>query len=152
MKESTLYSIGHGNKAIKVFIDELKSFNIDYLIDIRSRPYSKFNQQFNQEVLAKSLLGENIKYMFMGKVLGGLPEDSSCYTNGRVDYDKLKEKSFFKGGLSRLIIANKKKIRVAIMCSESKPEECHRAKLIGKELAKVDINLNHLTKNKDQNY
>lgn len=86
----------------------------------------------------------------MGDLLGGLPEDLSCYTNGFVDYDKLKEKDFFKKGLQRLSAANDKKIKVAIMCSESKPEECHRTKLIGEELKKKEIIINHIARTKDK--
>jgi uncharacterized protein (DUF488 family) len=146
MKHENLYSIGHGNKSIEKFIEELKNFNIQYLIDIRSKPYSKFNQQFNQDELKDSLSQSNIKYTFLGKELGGLPEDPSCYTGGHVDYDKLKKNTIFKDGLKRLVTADNKGIKAAIMCSESKPEECHRAKLIGEELIKFDINLNHITK------
>ena len=150
MEKSTLYSIGHGNKSIDVLIDELKHFDINYLIDIRSKPYSKYNPQFNQNELKYSLESKKIKYTYMGDVLGGLPNDPTCYTNGHVDYDKLKEKDFFKNGLKRLIAANTKKIKVAIMCSESKPEECHRTKLIGQELIKLGINLNHITRTRDK--
>ncbi len=149
MKESTLYSIGHGNKSIESLIEELKYFNIEFLIDIRSKPYSKYNPQFNQNELKFSLLNNNIKYTYMGDILGGLPNDDSCYTNGYVDYNKLKDKDFFKQGLQRLIKANEKKLRVAIMCSESKPEECHRTKLIGEELRKFDINLKHIVSTKN---
>ena len=38
---STLYSIGHGNKTIEEFEEELRSFGILYLIDVRTKPYSK---------------------------------------------------------------------------------------------------------------
>ena len=150
MEKSTLYSIGHGNKSIETLIEELKHFGINYLIDIRSKPYSKYNPQFNQNELKFSLVQKGITYTFMGDVLGGLPDDTSCYTNGHVDYDKLKEKDFFKNGLKRLITANEKKVKVAIMCSESKPEECHRTKLIGEELIKLGINLNHITRTKNK--
>ncbi len=150
MEKSTLYSIGHGNKSIETLIEELKHFGINYLIDIRSKPYSKYNPQFNQNELKFSLEKKGITYTFMGDVLGGLPDDNSCYTNGHVDYDKLKEKDFFKNGLKRLITANEKKVKVAIMCSESKPEECHRTKLIGEELIKLGINLNHITRTKNR--
>lgn len=150
MKKSTLYSIGHGNKSIEIFIEELKHFGIGYLIDIRSKPYSKYSHQFNQNELKHLLLSHNITYAFMGDLLGGLPEDNTCYTNGHVDYDKLKEKDFFKNGLQRLITANNKNINVAIMCSESKPEECHRTKLIGEELKKNDIIINHITRTKNK--
>jgi len=150
MEKSTLYSIGHGTKSIETLIEELKHFNIDYLIDIRSKPYSKYNPQFNQNELKFSLLRKNIKYTYMGDVLGGLPDDVTCYTNGHVDYNKIKEKDFFKNGLQRLITANDKNIKVAIMCSESKPEECHRTKLIGEELKNGGIILNHITRTKDR--
>ena len=148
MKESTIYSIGHGNKKIEDFINELKSFDIHFLLDIRSKPYSKWNPQFNQAQLKFELERNNITYVFVGDVLGGLPDDRSCYNyDGKVVYDLIKEKNFFKKGLERLTNANSKQINLAIMCSESKPEECHRSKLIGQELLKKDISLNHIVSN-----
>lgn len=150
MESSTLYSIGHGNKTMDAFLEELNFFEISYLIDIRSKPYSRYNPQFNKEQLQISLKNNHIVYAYMGDVLGGLPEDASCYTNGHVDYDKLKEKDFFKAGLQRLINAASKKIKVAIMCSESNPAECHRTKLIGEELRLAGIIVNHITRSKDK--
>ncbi|MDM1487753.1 DUF488 domain-containing protein, partial [Acinetobacter towneri] len=145
MKETTIYSIGHGNKKIEDFISELKSFDIKYLLDIRSKPYSKWNPQFNQSALEFELKNNGITYVFVGDTLGGLPEDRSCYDyNGKVVYDLIKEKEFFKKGLERLTIANQKKINLAIMCSESKPEECHRSKLIGQELLNKEISIRHI--------
>ena len=146
MNKSTVYSIGHGNKSIQAFIEELKYFGIKYLIDIRSKPYSKYSPQFNQNQLKHSLTEEHITYAYLGDLLGGLPDDLTCYTLGHVDYDKLKNKDFFKKGLNRLILANQRNIKVAIMCSESKPEECHRTKLIGEELRNNGIILNHITR------
>lgn len=145
MNETTIYSIGHGNKKIEDFIKELKNFEIQFLLDIRSKPFSKWNPQFNQSELKFKLEENGIKYVFVGDTLGGLPEDRSCYDyNGKVIYDLIKEKDFFKEGLKRLITANEKQIKLAIMCSESKPEECHRSKLIGQELLKNKISLKHI--------
>ncbi len=149
MKEATIYSIGHGNKKIEDFINELKSFNILFLLDIRSKPFSKWNPQFNQNELKFKIEENGIKYVYVGDTLGGLPEDRTCYDyNGKVVYDLIKEKNFFKEGLERLIIANDKNINLAIMCSESNPEECHRSKLIGQELLKKKISLKHIISNK----
>jgi uncharacterized protein (DUF488 family) len=149
MKETTIYSIGHGNKRIEEFINELKSFNILFLLDIRSKPFSKWNPQFNQNELKFKLEENGIKYVFVGDSLGGLPEDRTCYDfSGKVVYDLIKEKAFFKEGLERLTIANEKKINLAIMCSEVNPEECHRSKLIGQELLKKKISLKHIISNK----
>ncbi|GAB6008006.1 DUF488 domain-containing protein [Dysgonomonas reticulitermitis] len=143
--KSTIYSIGHGSKNVEELIKELQSFDIEFLIDIRSKPYSKWNPQFNQAPLKTVIKNNHIEYVFLGDKLGGLPDDRSCYNyNGKVVYELIKEKDFFKDGLNRLITASQKGIRVAIMCSESKPEECHRSKLIGEELLKLGISINHI--------
>ncbi len=144
-QKSSIYSIGHGNKSIEDFIAELKAFGIEYLMDVRSKPYSKWNPHFNKEALVDALKKSGITYVFGGDNLGGLPEDRSCYDrDGKVVYDWVKEKAFFKEGLDRLLKANENKVSLAVMCSESKPEECHRSKLIGRELLKNDVSINHI--------
>ncbi|MBW6536458.1 MAG: DUF488 domain-containing protein [Mariniphaga sp.] len=149
MSVSTIYSIGHGNKKTVDFIRELKAFEISYLLDIRSKPYSKWNPAFNKAELENSLKGNGIAYVFLGDQLGGLPSDTSCYdSEGKVVYDLIKEKDFFKEGLKRLVRANEKKIKLAIMCSETHPGECHRSKLVGQELLKAGISLNHIVSDK----
>lgn len=145
MIESTIFSIGHGNKNINDFIEELKSFRIIYLLDIRSKPYSKWSPHFNQKQLENELNKYGIKYVYAGDSLGGLPNDPTCYDyTGKVMYDIIKDKDFFKDGLNRLISANNQHINIAIMCSESNPCECHRSKLIGQELVKKDIQIKHI--------
>jgi uncharacterized protein (DUF488 family) len=146
MDKQTVFSIGHGNKTIDEFVSELHSFDMEFLIDIRSKPYSKFSQHFSQQPLKMLVEKEHVKYVYMGKELGGLPtHDYTCFTSdGKVDYDKLKEKDFFKEGLQRLLKANSKGIKVCIMCSESDPKMCHRSKLIGVELEKMGVILQHI--------
>lgn len=145
MERKPLYTIGHGNRKQEDFLALLKDFGIEYLIDVRSQPYSKFNPQFNQNDLKFFLERNGIKYVFMGDTIGGRPKDTSCYDNdGKVDYDKVKIKEFFLNGIDRLKKAYKKDIKVVLMCSESKPCECHRSKLIGKALITDNIVLNHI--------
>lgn len=127
------------------FIAELKHFQITYLMDVRSKPYSKWSPHFNKEPLELELKKHHINYLYAGDSLGGLPQDRTCYDEeGKVQYEVLREKDFFRSGLQRLITANEKDLRVAVMCSESKPEECHRSKLIGQELLKLEISINHI--------
>lgn len=149
---STIFSIGHGSKKIESFIKELKEFNIEYLFDVRSSPLSKFNPQFNRPLLERELIENKIGYEFLGKYLGGRPQDKNYYTDGKVDYSKLRERDLFQMGIELLIEVNNHKTNVAIMCSESNPGECHRSKLIGQELLKFDISVNHIVFNeiKDQ--
>ncbi|GAB4341043.1 MAG: DUF488 domain-containing protein [Flammeovirgaceae bacterium] len=145
MEKKPIYTIGHGNRKLEDFLALLKDFGIEYLIDVRSQPYSKFNPHFNQHNLKFFLEQNGIKYVFMGDTLGGRPKDTSCYNNeGKVDYETVKTKEFFIKGIDRLKTAYNKNINVVIMCSESKPCECHRSKLIGKVLASDNIVLKHI--------
>ncbi len=149
MGTSSIFSIGHGNKVIQQFIEELKAYEIEYVFDVRSKPYSKFNHFYNQNVLEAELAEHNITYVFMGEYLGGLPTDISCYVEGKVDYRKIREKSFFKHGINILKEANDEGLKIALMCSESKPEECHRSKLIGQELLNNGIVIKHIISTSD---
>lgn len=146
--KSTIYSIGHGRKTIEEFTEELKSFEIRYLLDIRSMPYSKWSPQFNRHELELNLKNHGIDYAFFGDFLGGLPNKEKypeCYDReGKVNYNKIKTMEFFKEGLERLVKASEKQINIAIMCSETKPEECHRSKLIGQEMLNKQISINHI--------
>lgn len=141
----TLYSIGHSNQSREAFLSLLQKYSIAYLIDIRSRPYSRFNPQYNQKALDHFLSEHDIRYVFMGNELGGRPEDPSCYnTNGYPDYEKMKTKDFFIKGINWLRTAYEKEIPAAIMCSEGNPAQCHRSRLIGKALLKEGIILQHI--------
>ena len=83
---STIYSIGHGNKTFEEFEQELWSFGIQYLIDVRTKPCSKWNASFNQEALRALLQKKGFVYVYMGDSIGGLPSDTSCYTDGHMGY------------------------------------------------------------------
>jgi uncharacterized protein (DUF488 family) len=154
MGKTTLYSIGHGKRSKEDFLALLQEFGIEYLIDVRSQPYSKFHPHFNQNDLKFYIEPMGIRYVFMGDNLGGRPIDSSCYDNdGKVDYERVKGKGFFIEGIERLKVAYQKGIKVALMCSESKPCECHRSKLIGRALMENNIEIQHIDENgrlKDQ--
>lgn len=133
--KSTIFSIGHGHKSEEEFSLELSSFDIKYLIDVRSSPYSKWAPHFNTGAIQVLLNRLRIKYIYMGDVIGGRPTDDSYYdNNGYYDYRLMAENPDFKAGLNRIVLANSRQCRVAVMCSESDPTECHRSKLIGREL------------------
>jgi uncharacterized protein (DUF488 family) len=145
MEKKPLYTIGHGNRRPEDFLALLKDFGIEYLIDVRSQPYSKFNPKYNQNDLKFFLERNGVKYVFMGDTIGGRPKDNSCYDDeGKVDYEMVKVKDFFLNGIDRLKTAYNKDINLVIMCSESKPCECHRSKLIGKVLVTDNIVLKHI--------
>jgi uncharacterized protein (DUF488 family) len=71
MGNPPLYTIGYGAREIDAFIDVLRAYEIVYLIDIRSRPYSRYKPDFSKEALAGHLEEAGIRYVFMGDTLGG---------------------------------------------------------------------------------
>lgn len=147
MGNFAIYSIGHGGRSIGELISLLKDNEISYVIDVRTKPRSRFHPQYNKERLDNHLKSENIRYVFMGENLGGLPKDESCYdTDGHVNYEKTKQQAFFKEGIARIKTAYEKKIRIACMCSEIDPCDCHRSKLIGEALKDIDIPMIHIGK------
>lgn len=130
--QPALFTIGHSNHSLEVFVSLLKQHSIQALVDVRSSPYSKYSAHFNREDLHNSLTQVGIKYVFMGKELGGRPKDEQFYDEkGHVLYHKLAEASFFKEGIERLE-KGISQYRVAIMCSEEDPEVCHRHLLVGR--------------------
>jgi uncharacterized protein (DUF488 family) len=115
------------------------------LIDVRTTPYSRFNPQYNKNALQKLLEDHSMHYVHLGEQLGGRPKDPDCYNEkGKVDYSVLAQRSYFLAGIERLRTAYNKKLRIAIMCSESKPQECHRCLLIGKVLLEWKIPMLHI--------
>lgn len=140
-----IYTIGYGSRSVDEFIQVLQEHQIAYLIDVRSAPYSRYKPEFSREPLDVELQRHGIRYVFMGDTLGGQPDDEDCYdVDGKVDYAKLKITERYLSGIERLQAAFAQQQRVVLMCSEGKPEECHRSKLIGETLEKQDIRVAHI--------
>jgi uncharacterized protein (DUF488 family) len=126
-----IYTIGHSTRPIDEFIGMLNNFGIRKLIDVRTIPKSRFNPQFNQDVLSKSLDDEHIEYAHK-KNLGGLRHPKKDSINqgwrnasfrGYADYMQTEE---FEIALQELIKEAHKKT-IVIMCAEAVPWRCHRS-------------------------
>jgi len=139
-----LYTIGYGARTLDEFLAALAANRIEFLIDVRTAPYSKFKQEFSKELLQHHVERAGIRYIFMGDTIGGQPKDPACHTDGKVDYDKVRVQPFFQAGIERLKKAFESQRRVALMCSEGRPEQCHRSKLIGETLAAAGVPVSHI--------
>jgi uncharacterized protein (DUF488 family) len=147
MSQIPIYTIGYGSREIAAFVAALQQYEIAFLLDVRSRPYSRYKPDFSKPALEQHLKAYQIRYVFMGDTLGGQPDEPACYRDGKVDYDAVRDQPFFRDGLSRLQEAFQKQVRVAVMCSEGKPEQCHRSKLIGVALTAVAVPVCHIDEN-----
>ena len=110
-----LFTVGHSNHPAYVFIELLKSANISMILDVRAKPASRW-PQYNGTELADALRKADIDYRWMGRFLGG--------TKGGVEYS-VKHPQFVEAMKTTLRFASAG--RVALMCSEGKPCDCHRA-------------------------
>jgi uncharacterized protein (DUF488 family) len=144
VKPIPVFTIGYGDRSIESFIETLKSHDIAYLIDVRSAPYSRYRPEFSKESLENALRANGIRYVFMGAELGGRPEDPDCYENGKVRYEIVRQKAFYQEGIGRIQSAFAQQQRVVLMCSEGRPENCHRVALIGESLVKKEIPVAHI--------
>ncbi|UDK98250.1 DUF488 domain-containing protein [Lysinibacillus sphaericus] len=144
MDNIPIYTIGYGNREINEFLSLLVAQKVEFLIDVRTSPKGSYNQDFIGNNLKEHTKTKGIRYVFMGDLLGGRPPEEECYTNGKVDYRKVSLQPFYKKGLSRLKTAYDKNLCVALMCSEQKPESCHRSKLIGESLTELGIEIVHI--------
>lgn len=140
----SIITIGYGNRSLQELIDLLRRESIQYLVDVRTSPKSRFKPEFSAEPLDAALRAAGIRYVFMGDSLGGRPPDTECYEDGHVVYSTVREKPFFKAGIERLLAAVQQDLKICLLCSEGRPTDCHRSKLIGAALAAIDVPVVHL--------
>ena len=142
---SALHTIGYGNRSIEAFIKLLLEHHLGYVVDVRSQPYSRQFSDYRKAELELHLAEAGIRYVFMGKELGGKPENPNLKGfDGKPDYAAIRRYEPYREGLSRMRIAHDKGVRLAMMCAELRPENCHRAKLIGESLYEQGINIGHI--------
>jgi len=142
--ERRLLSIGHSSHSLETFLVLLKQHRIEVLVDARSHPFSRFASHFDAAALKKAVVDAGIRYLFLGKELGGRPDGEEFYDDdGHVLYWRVAESALFLEGLRRLE-KGMVKYRVALLCSEEDPASCHRRLLIGRVLAARGIVLDHI--------
>jgi uncharacterized protein (DUF488 family) len=123
-----LFTIGHSNHPIELFMDLLRRHEIEGIADVRSRPYSRFVPQFSKERLARALHEAGIGYLFLGRELGGKPVRGEAPSTAP-DYASRVAEPAFRAGIERLLAAARER-RLALLCRERDPLDCHRLHLI----------------------
>lgn len=132
MKKKEAYTIGHSTRTTQEFLDILKEFEIEVLVDIRHYPGSRYCPQFNKEVMRDYLPENDIEYIHLVELGGRRKVDKNSQLNigwrssqfrGYADYMQTLE---FAHALEKLISLIEKKT-VAFMCAEALPWRCHRS-------------------------
>ncbi|MEM7819366.1 MAG: DUF488 domain-containing protein [Candidatus Aenigmatarchaeota archaeon] len=112
---SRIYTIGHSTRSIDEFIEILKHFNINIVIDVRKIPESKKFPHFNKDFLKDRLKENNIQYIHYPE-LGGFRLEG---------YENFSKSNEFKNAVDKLIKIIKNK-NTTILCAEIDYRRCHR--------------------------
>ena len=111
----------------------------------RTSPFSRYRPQFKRGSLSDGLRAHGVRYVFLGgEELGGRPDGADLYdADGHVRYDRLAMADQFLKGLDRLL-RGARQHRVAMLCSEADPSQCHRHLLIGRVLDARGVAVSHI--------
>lgn len=143
ISQDTIFTVGHSTHPPDVFLGLLRRHGISAVADVRSAPFSRRFPQFDKPALSRSLKDAEIGYVFMGRALGARPDDPSCYAGGRVSYRRLAARPAFLDGVARLK-KGARDHRIALMCAEREPLDCHRTILVARALDLEGIAVLHI--------
>ncbi len=133
-RDKTVLTIGHSDMAYEQFLGLLRRHDVTALADVRSVPYSRRRPEYNRDTLRDELKSDGISYVFLGEELGGRPKESRYFCDGVADYEKMATDDLFKSGVERVVMGSDRH-RIALMCSERSPLDCHRCLLVARALA-----------------
>ncbi|MBQ4060371.1 MAG: DUF488 domain-containing protein [Lachnospiraceae bacterium] len=141
---NTIYTIGHSQHSIEYFVSLLRKHNIDYIIDVRSTPYSKFSSDYNKDNLQIVLPRYDVCYAHMGKCFGARQDNEKLYTEeGYLDFEKMINSDNYRRGLEN-VMKGMQQHRIALMCLEKKPVDCHRAIMVANGFYRAGCQVEHI--------
>jgi uncharacterized protein (DUF488 family) len=140
----TIWTVGHSNHPLETLLELLRCEQIEVVVDVRSAPYSRFAPHFNREALAPAIEADDLRYLYLGDALGGRPRPPDHYdAEGHALYSAMAEQPEFKEAIARLL-RGARSHRIALLCAEADPSECHRRLLVGRVLAEHGAELRHI--------
>ena len=143
---SQLFTIGHSNQSQEEFLAMLRRHGVNCVVDVRSVPASKYTPQFNMEQLRGFLKHNDVQYLHFGNEFGARRTD--CINeDGQVDFEEAVKTTAFLSGVERIKKGVEKGYRIALMCSEANPLECHRFSLVARYFYENGWDVQHIMKN-----
>ena len=139
-----LYTIGHSTYPQSHFLELLRQYGVEYVLDVRSTPFSKYASQYNSDCLQKYLDANGIHYAAMGKYFGARWKDRSMYhADGYLDFEAVRNSDLFiKGKLN--VLKGLESFNIVLMCTEKVPVDCHRAILVARGFELDGVEVKHI--------
>jgi uncharacterized protein (DUF488 family) len=149
MEKQLIYTIGHSTHQLDYFLELLKIYSINCIIDIRSIPMSSYNPQFNKDYFSNYLKTNGVSYLLFAEEFGARQNDPDLLDEeGKVDFELVRKTWKFKNGIDRIWQGIEKGYRISLMCSESDPFDCHRFSMISIALKNDGFEVKHILKDK----
>lgn len=143
-----VFTAGFSNLSPERFLNNLRTYDIQVLVDVRSRPYSRHAPQFNKEQAEALSRSWGLRYLYLGRELGGMPDDPAFYdAQGYVLYDRIAAQPWFEAGLGQVLSDLGQGGRLVLTCAEDNPRRCHRRLLLGRVLRERGIGVAHILAN-----
>jgi len=140
--ERSIYTVGHSTHPLAEFMSLLTRHGITAVADVRSQPFSRL-PEYNRDALAAVLKCDGIQYVPLGRELGARREEPECYVDGQAVYERVAQLALFREGLDRLA-SGARQYRIAIMCAEKEPLDCHRTILVCRHLRTYGLHIVHI--------
>jgi len=168
MNKKYIYTVGYtlfqkGNIIdIEDLFETLRKYDINFLVDVRSVPFSKQYPQCNADNMKIAGKEFGLPYMNMPEIGAKANSRQEVFSKASdiffeqnvfpiaksnrpektellgfdeiVDFRKFRHDEYFISGLKRIEDAYDKGFTLCLMCSEKKPMDCHRYFLISKAL------------------
>jgi uncharacterized protein (DUF488 family) len=138
-----VFTVGHAAHSAEHFTTIVTDAAIEWVVDVRSSPFSRWSPQYNRQTMKEWLASAAVHYSFAGASLGGRPSEGVMYRNGRADYIRMATTEAFRAALRRIARASRTH-RIALMCAEADPIECHRFLLIARALVEGGVEVQHI--------
>ena len=125
------YTVGHGNRELDDLLGQLADHTVTTLVDIRSRPRSRRNPQFDEPALRAACDASGIAHQWAGRALGGLrrihhESPHTALPEGLRGFADHADGDAFIHALGQLEgLAGGSP--VVLLCAESDPAHCHRS-------------------------
>jgi len=149
MDSPVIYTIGHSTHHVDYFLELLREYGVNCVIDVRSVAASSYNPQYNEEPIKNFLKNNKITYLHFAEEFGARRTDPDLLgEKGKVDFEKVRNAWSFQNGLKMVWQGIKKGDVMAIMCSESEPLDCHRFSMVSVGLEDDGFEVKHILKNK----
>jgi hypothetical protein len=144
-----IFTVGHSDRSWENLVETLQAQRTDTVVDVRTTPFSRRHPQFNKSVLDASLPRAGMAYLYLGVELGARRTERNVLSaDGQVSFVKVGDDPSFKQALGIIEERANEGKRLAILCAEGEPWDCHRFPMIAYQLERDGFEVLHILRNR----